>query len=117
VIASSRGQHDRCGSLLRDAIRLREALGDHAGLAECFTALADDLALRGRHTEAAVLLAAAESRRQTFGISASAEEVRTAERVEARRRDAGALLTGNAPTLAEILGPTLVLDSAPEVAR
>ena len=113
VIASSRGEHERCVTLFRDAIRLREALGDHAGLAECFTGLADDLSLLGRHPEAEVLLAAAEDRRRTCGITASAEEVRAVERVEARRRDAGVTTAGSdRPSLEDVLGLDLGLEPA-----
>jgi hypothetical protein len=115
VIASSHGEHDRCATLFRDAIRLRCELGDYAGLAECFTGLADDLALRNRHQEAAVLLAAAEERRRVSGVTASAEEVRAAERVEARRRAAGVPeprpSADGAPTLQEVLGLDLWLES------
>ncbi len=112
VIASAHGEHDRCATLFRDAIRLRCELGDYAGLAECFTGLADDLSLRDRHQEAAVLLAAAEERRRISGVTASAEEVRAAERVEARRREAGAPGLAGAPTLEEVLGLDLWLDEA-----
>jgi tetratricopeptide (TPR) repeat protein len=111
VIASAHGEHDRCATLFRDAIKLRCELGDYAGLAECFTWLADDLALRDRHQEAAVLLAAAEERRRISGVSASAEEVLAAERVVARRRAAGAPEpTVAPPTLADVLGLEMWLD-------
>jgi predicted ATPase/DNA-binding SARP family transcriptional activator/tetratricopeptide (TPR) repeat protein len=112
IIASSHGEHDRCATLFRDAIRLRCELGDYAGLAECFTGLADDLALRDRHDEAAVLLAAAEERRRISGVTASPEEVRAAERVEARRRAAGVpalRVSADGPTLEEVLGLELWL--------
>ena len=116
VIASSHGEHDRCATLFRDAIRLRCDLGDYAGLAECFTGLADDLALRDRHEEAAVLLAAADERRRISGVGASPEEVRTAERVAARRRAAGLPeprpSADGAPTLQEVLGLDLWLGPA-----
>ena len=116
ILASSDGDHDRCATLFRDAIRLRCELGDYAGLAECFTGLADDLALRGRHQEAAVLLAAAEERRRVSGVTASAEEVRAAERVAARRRAAGVPeprpSADGPPTLQEVLGLDLWLEPA-----
>jgi predicted ATPase/DNA-binding SARP family transcriptional activator len=111
IIASAHGNHDRCATLFRDAIRLRCELGDFAGLAECFTGLADDLAQRDRHQEAAVLLAAAEERRRISGATASPEEVRAAERVEARRRAAGAPEpSGAPPTLQDVLGMELWLE-------
>jgi hypothetical protein len=116
VIAASRGEHDRCATLFLDAIRLRCELGDYAGLAECFTGLADDLALRDRHQEAAVLLAAAHERRRISGASASPEEVCAAERVEARRRAAGVPEPrpsgDDVPTLQDILGLDLWLEGA-----
>jgi hypothetical protein len=111
IIASAHGDHDRCATLFRDAIRLRCELGDFAGLAECFTGLADDLAQRDRHQEAAVLIAAAEERRRISGATASPEEVRAAERVEARRRAAGAPEpSGAPPTLQDVLGMELWLE-------
>jgi predicted ATPase/DNA-binding SARP family transcriptional activator len=107
VIASARGEHARSDALLRDAIRLRHELGDYAGLAECFTCLAEDLAVQNRHHEAAVLLAAADERRRVSGVIPSPEELHATERVGALRTAAGVpepRAGHDEPTLRAILG-------------
>ena len=105
--------HGRSIPLLRDAIGLRCELGDYAGLAECFAALADALSARGELDEAAVLLAAADERRRVSGTPPSGEEMSTIARVQGRlsARTAGPPRL-RLPSLEEIVGPTLRLDSA-----
>ena len=88
VIAAARGEHGRSAAMLLDAVRLRYELGDYAGLAECFEALAGDLATVGRFADAVTLLAAARQRRRASGAAASAEDAMAVERVEAMIRAA-----------------------------
>ena len=59
-LARARGDHRLALSLMRHAVRLRNQLGDHAGLAECLDGVAADLAALDRPADAARLLGAAE---------------------------------------------------------
>jgi predicted ATPase len=88
TIALGRGDLKTSSGLFVDAVRLRDELGDNAGLAECLEGLARSEAAAGRFEEAVVLLGAAGSRRRASGATATTAEAALADATLAAARDA-----------------------------
>jgi predicted ATPase/DNA-binding SARP family transcriptional activator len=92
VIAARRNEHAESHDLFRRGLALRYELGDEAGLAECLEGLAGSYLASGRASDAALLLGAADSLRETTGAPIALDE---RARVEALI-DASRALLGDA---------------------
>lgn len=77
--ATARGDHQRAGSLHHQALALHANIGDPAGIADSLHALAGTAARHDRFTEAARLLGAAHSIRDTHGYIPATDRQREHE--------------------------------------
>lgn len=86
VIANQRGDHAPALKLFVDSMRLRHALGDESGLAECLEGIANTMLATDAAEAAVTLLSASSSLRTATGATALPEDLVAFEELTSRAR-------------------------------